>query len=69
LLDFAATKNVFVILTLWNLATKPQQNTINLFWDDSKLQRYSDNFLTPLVTGLKNKKALAAYEVINEPEG
>lgn len=68
-LDFAAEKNVFVILTLWNLAVAPRPNGLALYKNETKLNRYFEKVLTPLVTGLKNKKALAAYEVINEPGG
>ena len=53
-LDFAQTKNVLVIFVLWNGAVLRNQNTINLFWDESKLQSYLDNALkvpdvTPLI--------------------
>ena len=52
-LDFAQTKNVLVIFVLWNGAVLRNQNTINLFWDESKLQSYLDNALTvPVVTHL-----------------
>ena len=69
LLDYAKTKSVFVIPVLWNLAYQPTQNAVNLFWDDSKLKSYLNNTLTPLVTGLKLKPALAAIDIINEPAG
>ena len=42
---------------------------VNLYWDESKLQTYIDNFLIPVATGLKNHPALFAWEIINEPEG
>lgn len=68
LLDHAAQKNVFVILCLWNLAVKPQQ-MIHLYTDGAKLRSYLDKVLKPLANGLKNKPALAAYDIINEPAG
>jgi len=68
-LDKAAANNVFVIIVLWNGAATMTTPLKNLFWDNSKLQTYIDKTLTPLVNGLKTKKALAAWEVVNEPEG
>lgn len=44
-LDFAQSKNILVIFVLWNGAYLTQQNTINLLFDDSKLQTYIDNAL------------------------
>jgi len=67
--QYAASKNVFVILCLWNGALMREQLTKELFYDDNKLQSFIDNALTPLVNGLKNEPGLAAYEIINEPEG
>ena len=69
LLQFAARKNVFVILTLWNGALMRQPQMKNLIYDTAKLQTFIDNALVPLVTGLKDEPALAAYELMNEPEG
>lgn len=44
-LDFAQSKNILVIFVLWNGAVLRNQNTINLFWDEPKLQSYIDNAL------------------------
>ncbi|CAG2171133.1 unnamed protein product, partial [Oppiella nova] len=60
--------NVFVILCLWNLAVKPQQ-MLHLYTDQKKLDSYLEKVLKPLASGLKDKKALAAWDVINEPQG
>ena len=46
-----------------------QPNHIDLFYNDEKLQSYLDNALIPMVQGLSDHPALAAWEVINEPEG
>ena len=69
MLDYAQSKNVLVILCLWNLAVKPTQENINLYSDESKLNSYLDKVLKPMVTGLKNKSALGAWDIINEPMG
>lgn len=44
-LDFAKSKNLFVIFALWNGALLRDSRTKNLFWDDSKLQSYIDKAL------------------------
>ena len=44
-LDYAQTKNIVVIFALWNGAYLRNQNTINLMWDESKLQTYIDKAL------------------------
>ena len=44
-LDYAQTKNILVIFVLWNGAYLREQNTIDLFWDDAKLQSYIDKAL------------------------
>nr|ADU33273.1 glycoside hydrolase family protein 5 [Callosobruchus maculatus] len=68
MLDYAASKNVFVILVLWNLDVTPQP-MLHLYTEDDKLQAYLDRVLKPLVAGLKDKKALAAWDLVNEPMG
>ena len=69
LLEHAHSKNVMVILCLWNLAVKPTQHNINLYSDQSKLNSYLEKVLKPMASGLKNKPALGAWEIINEPTG
>ena len=44
-LDYAQTKNIIVIFVLWNGAELKNQNTINLIYDESKLQSYIDKAL------------------------
>ncbi|XP_046463075.1 mannan endo-1,4-beta-mannosidase-like [Daphnia pulex] len=68
-LDFAQSKNILVIFVLWNGAYLRVQNTINLFWDEGKLQSYIDNALKPMVSALGDHPALGAWEIMNEPEG
>nr|B4XC07.1 RecName: Full=Mannan endo-1,4-beta-mannosidase; AltName: Full=Beta-mannanase; AltName: Full=CaMan; AltName: Full=Endo-beta-1,4-D-mannanase; Flags: Precursor [Cryptopygus antarcticus]ABV68808.1 beta-1,4-mannanase precursor [Cryptopygus antarcticus] len=69
LLDYANGQNVFLILVLFNGALQNNSNVQNLFWDESKLNSYINNALTPMVNALKSKPSLAAWEVLNEPEG
>ena len=70
LLDHAASKNVFVILCLWNLAVKPQQ-MIHLYSPENqkKLDSYLDKVLKPMAMAFKDKPALGGYDIINEPQG
>ena len=41
-LDQCKQRNIFMGLVLFNGAHLTNQNTINLFWDESKLQSYLD---------------------------
>ncbi|OXA64941.1 mannan endo-1,4-beta-mannosidase [Folsomia candida] len=68
-LDVSAQNNVFVIPVLWNGALMRNTNFVNLVLSDEKLQTYIDNALRPMVRQLASKPALAAWEVMNEPEG
>ena len=70
MLDYAKTKNIFVIISLFDGANGDiSQRAIDLMWDDSKLQSYIDNCLKPMATALKNHPALLAWEIFNEAEG
>ena len=44
---------MYVFLVLWNGATHPTQQLLDLFWDESKLQSYIDNALIPVVNAIK----------------
>jgi len=68
-LDECKQRNIFMGLVLFNGAYLTNQNTINLFWDESKLQTYLDKALKPMVEGLSEHPALAFWEVMNEAEG
>lgn len=65
----AAKKNVFIIFALWNGALMRQQHVKDLFTDDAKLDSFLEKVLTPMVAALANEPALAAWEIMNEPEG
>ena len=62
-LDECAKNNIFMGLVLFNGAVLRNQDTINLFWDDSKLETYLDKALTPMVEGLRDHPALGFWEV------
>ena len=44
-LDAAAKENILVTFCLWNGAVQKNQQTLDLFYDDVKLQSYIDNAL------------------------
>ena len=44
-LYYAQSKNILVIFCLWNCAYLRNQKTIDLFWDEGKLQSYIDKAL------------------------
>lgn len=67
-LEYAASKNIFVTIALWNGALMRNQKVQNLFTDDSKMDSFLQ-VLGELVTGLADLPALAMWEVMNEPEG
>lgn len=70
LLDYAESKNVLVTVCLWNGADSSiNQESINLMWDESKLDSYINNMLVPMATTFKAHKGLLAWEIINEAEG
>ncbi|CAG2176470.1 unnamed protein product, partial [Oppiella nova] len=60
LMGDAEKHNVFIIQS--NIEDSPG------FIHDEKVQAYIDKALLPMVNGLKGKKALAAWNIQNEPE-
>eukprot|EP01083_Nonionella_stella_P318228 1162120_1 len=71
-LEIAEDIGIFVILTLWNAAMDFKDDGLyGLLTDDKgdKLQSFIDIVLTPLVEATKDYISLAAWDIINEPEG
>ena len=68
-LDVAQSHDIVVIFSLFNGAVMKNENVINLFLDDAKLDSYIQNALKPMVAALGDHPALGAWEVMNEPEG
>nr|XP_045603070.1 mannan endo-1,4-beta-mannosidase-like [Procambarus clarkii] len=69
LLDAALENNVLVDFCMWNGAILRNQKTIDMIYDDAKLDSYIENCLTPLMEKIKGHPALGSYEAMNEPEG
>ena len=65
-LQFARTVNVLVFIVLWNGATAPTTNYLNLLLDDAKHQSYIENALVPMVQALSGEVALGGWEIMNE---
>ena len=69
-LRWAQELNLLVVLCLWNAAVLPNtRGEYGLFGSRDRLQSYFDAVLSPMVAALANESSLAAWEVINEPEG
>lgn len=76
ILDSAEKYDIGLVLTLWSfdmLRTSNGSTIVNrskaILTDSVKTQTYIDNSLIPMVTALKDHKAVLAWEVFNEPEG
>ncbi|CAG2111639.1 unnamed protein product [Medioppia subpectinata] len=67
LMDDAQANNVFIILCMFTNSIYAKDS--GFITDEKKIQSYLDKALVPMVQGLKGKKALAAWEIENEPEG
>lgn len=68
-LDTAQQHGIFIIPVLWNGATSMKDVLKKIVNDPKAEDAYLKIFLTPLVKGLANKPALAAWEIMNEPGG
>jgi mannan endo-1,4-beta-mannosidase len=68
-LDVAYDNDLLVFIVLWNGATTPDPQYLDLIWDESKLQSYIDRALAPMASALSGKVALGGWEIMNEPEG
>ncbi|KAL7637770.1 UNVERIFIED_CONTAM: hypothetical protein RMT77_011381 [Armadillidium vulgare] len=68
-LNTAQENNILVIFTLWNGAYVTNQNEVQLFLDDTKLESYIDNCFQEFASSVAGHPALGAWESINEPEG
>lgn len=68
-LDVAYTHNILVIPVLWNGAIELGEELRGLLLDEDKLDSYIEKVLVPTVNALKDKVALGAWEIVNEPEG
>jgi Cellulase (glycosyl hydrolase family 5) len=75
ILKAANSAGLGLIISLWSFdmlqSSASAIHTYNsaLLEDDTSRQAYIDNYLTPLVTGLKGTPGLYAYEIFSEPEG
>jgi len=75
ILNAANANKVKLIISLWSFdmlqanAGAAHTNNSLLLEDDSHRQAYIDNYLTPLVNGVKGTPGLYAWEIFNEPEG
>lgn len=77
ILDLGQKYDVLVILCLWsfdmlNINDKEPHlpaRARDLLTQQSKLDKYIDNALIPMVKALKGHSAIRAWEIFNEPEG
>ena len=75
ILSAAHAAGVAINISLWSFdmlqsnAGNAHTNNQALLENDANRQAYVDNYLTPLVTALKDTPGLYSWEIFNEPEG
>jgi mannan endo-1,4-beta-mannosidase len=75
-LDIAHEYHIFIVPSLWSFDMlrdnperhPPVRDNYRLLSEDSVLDSYIDNALTPMVRALNGHPALLAWELFNEPE-
>jgi mannan endo-1,4-beta-mannosidase len=66
-LDEAANHNIIVIVCIWRNAQNIE-NIYNLFDDELRLTRYSDNVLIPILKATSHHEALGAWSILDNPQ-
>jgi hypothetical protein len=75
ILNAASANKVKVVITLWSFdmlhtnAGDAHTNNALLLENDAHRQAYIDNYLTPLVSAVKDTPGIYAWDIFNEPEG
>ena len=64
----AESSNIMLIRNYILIFLERNQKVIDLFWDESKLSSYLENFLVPVLEGIQGETALFAIDIINEME-
>jgi hypothetical protein len=75
ILNAASANKVKVVISLWSFdmlqanAGDAHTNNALLLENDAHRQAYIDNYVTPLISAVKDTPGLYAWEIFNEPEG